>query len=161
MLRSRFREALGAVLIAGATDWLDGFAARRLHVSGRIGVVLDPIADKALLMTVFLVLGYVGLVPGWLIYLVVSRDVVILVGALLLRALRDIRQFLPSGLGKVSTFFQVVLVLIVLACASFTSEILMWLREIALILCLVFTALSGLDYIRRGLIMIRTDAQRV
>jgi cardiolipin synthase (CMP-forming) len=159
LLQSRFREALGGVLVAGLTDWFDGFAARRLHVSGRIGVVLDPIADKTLLVTLFLTIGYLRLVPEWLIYLVIGRDVVIVVGALLLRFLRGIRKFLPSTLGKISTFFQILLIMLVLIRASFQYEILLLLQNIAQVFCTLFTVVSGLDYIRRGFEMCKVRRQ--
>jgi cardiolipin synthase (CMP-forming) len=157
LFHSRFREALVIVLVAGLTDWFDGFAARRLHVSGQIGAIVDPLADKTLMVTLFLTLGFIGLVPEWLVWFVVGRDVVIAMGALLLRILRNVRKFFPSILGKVSTFFQIVLVLLVLVHASFPGEILLWLQNIALVLCSLFTALSGLDYIRRGFEMSKAD----
>jgi cardiolipin synthase len=157
LLQSRFREALAAVLVAGLTDWFDGFAARRLHVSGRLGVILDPIADKTLLTTLFLTIGYIGLLPVWLICLIIGRDLTIVAGSLLLRMLRGIRKFLPSTLGKVSTFFQIVLVLLVLIRASFRYEVFLWLQNIALVLSALFTAVSGLDYVRRGLEMSKKD----
>jgi cardiolipin synthase (CMP-forming) len=157
LLQFRFREALAAVLVAGLTDWFDGFAARRLHVSGRLGVILDPIADKTLLVTLFLTIAYIGLVPVWLVWLVVGRDLMIAIGVLLLRMLRNIRKFFPSTLGKISTFFQIVLVLLVLVHASFPYETLLGLQNVTLLLCALFTALSGLDYIRRGLKMSKRD----
>ena len=153
LLRSRFGEALGVVLLAGLTDWFDGFTARRLQVSGKLGVILDPLADKALLITLFLVLGTIRLLPAWLVILVIGRDLVILVGALLLRFARNIRQFIPSPLGKISTFFQIMLALLVLIHAAFPNQLLLWLRNTALIASAFFTALSGLDYIRRGIQM--------
>lgn len=158
LLESRFREALGLVLLAGLTDWLDGFAARRLGVSGRLGVVLDPLADKVLLVTLFVVLGTVRLIPVWLVLLAIGRDVVIVVGAVLLRMFRDIRRFVPSTLGKVSTFFQIVLVMLVLLHAAFPYEFIFWLEITAIALTTLFTTLSGLDYIRLG---IRLAARRV
>ncbi|MGI8961003.1 MAG: CDP-alcohol phosphatidyltransferase family protein [Bryobacteraceae bacterium] len=161
LLQSHFRQALGVVLLAGLTDWFDGFAARRLHVSGRIGVILDPIADKTLLVTLFLTIGYMRLVPEWLIYLVIGRDVVIVAGAVFLRFFRGIRRFLPSMLGKVSTFFQILLVLLVLVQASFRNEVLLLLKNVALLLCVLFTIVSGLDYIRRGFEMGKPDVTGV
>jgi cardiolipin synthase (CMP-forming) len=101
-------------------------------------------------VTLFLTIGYMRLIPAWLIYLIIGRDVVIVVGALLLRVLRGIRRFLPSTLGKVSTFFQILLVILVLIRASFPYETLLLLQNIALLLCALFTFVSGLDYIRRG-----------
>lgn len=153
LLQARFREALAAVLVAGLTDWFDGFAARRLRVTARLGAILDPLADKVLLETLFIVLGVIGLFPVWLVVLVVGRDVVIVIGALLLRWLRNIGQFLPTTLGKVSTFFQITLVLLALVNAGFPNQFFLWLRNIALVLGALFTALSGFDYVRRGIEM--------
>ena len=155
LLHSRFRTALLVVLFAGLTDWFDGFAARRLGVSGKFGVILDPIADKTLLLTLFLILGVINLLPLWLVVLVIARDLTILTGALLLRRFRHIRQFLPSTLGKVSTFFQIVLVFLVLVYAAFPNQFYFWLRNIAFVLGTVFTAASGADYVRRGVQMAR------
>ena len=137
-------------MIAGVTDWLDGFLARRLGTSGRIGVVLDPLADKVLLVTLFLALGAARLMPAWLVVLVIGRDVVIVAGALLLRTLRGQRRFLPSVLGKISTFFQIVLVLQALLYAVFSNEFFSLLKSAAAVLAAVFTVLSGADYVRRG-----------
>lgn len=157
VLQSRFREALGLVLFAGVTDWLDGFAARRLGVGGKLGVILDPLADKVLLVTLFVVLGVAGLVPVWLVLLTIGRDLVIVVGALLLRMFRNVHRFAPSTLGKVSTFFQIVLVLLVLLHAAFPYEFILWLEITAIVLSTVFTTLSGMEYIRLG---IRLTARR-
>lgn len=153
LLHSQFREALLVLLFAGLTDWFDGFAARRLGVGGRLGVILDPVADKTLLVTLFLTAGVIGLLPLWLVFLVIGRDVVIVTGALLLRFFRNIRQFLPSTLGKVSTFFQILLILLLLIHAAFPSQFLLWLSNIAVSVGAFFTALSGLDYVRRGIEM--------
>jgi len=153
ILRARFREALALVLLAGLTDWLDGFTARLLKVTGNLGVILDPLADKVLLVTLFFALTALSLIPVWLLILVVARDLVILGGALLLRIVRNIRQFSPSTLGKVSTFFQIVFVLLVLLHTSFPYQLLLWLQITALALTSFFTALSGLDYVRQGIQM--------
>jgi cardiolipin synthase (CMP-forming) len=153
LLGSRFQEALALVLIAGVTDWLDGFAARQLRVNDRLGVVLDPLADKILLLTLFLTLGVLGLIKAWLLCLVIGRDIVIVVGALLIRAFRGIRQFLPSLPGKISTFFQISFVLMVLLHAAFPVKFTFWLEITALVLTTFFTAYSGFDYIRRGIRM--------
>ena len=155
LLQSRFREALVLVFIAGITDWLDGWAARKFQVSGRAGVVLDPLADKVLLVTLFLVLGFVGLLPTWMLLLGIGRDLVIVTGVVLLRFLRGYRQFLPSVWGKVSTFFQIVLVFLVLTHAAYPYPFLGYLQQLALALTALFTILSGLDYVRRGIKMSR------
>lgn len=158
VLESRFREALALVFLAGVTDWLDGFTARRLGASGRLGVILDPLADKILLVTLFVVLAVARLVPLWLLILTIGRDLVIVVGAFLLRVFRDVRRFTPSVLGKVSTFFQIVLVLLVLMNAAFPYQLIFWLEVTAIVLSTLFTAWSGIDYVRLG---IRMAARRV
>ena len=155
LIEARFRSALLLVLLAGVSDWFDGFAARRLRSSGQLGVILDPLADKILLVTLFIVLAVLRLIPAWMFWLAIGRDLVIVIGALLVRLLRGIRKFLPTTLGKVSTFFQIVFVLLTLAYAAFAFTILLWLKLTALVLCAFFTALSGLDYIRIGIAMAR------
>lgn len=157
ILQRRFREALALVLLAGITDWLDGFAARKLKVSGQIGVVFDPLADKVLLVTLFFVLTAVGLIQFWLFCLVMVRDLVIVVGALLLRRYRGIRRFTPSMLGKESTFFQIVFVFLVLLWASWPIEFFLWLKVMAFWVTALFTFASGIDYVRLG---IRLAGQR-
>ena len=160
LMAARFQEALALVLLAGASDWLDGFAARRLRVSGKVGVILDPLADKVLLVTLFIVLAMVGLVPRWLLILVIGRDIMIVVGALLLRLLRDVRRFVPSELGKVSTFFQIMLVLLILLRAACPYEFLSLLRTAAVVLAALFTTLSGIGYVGAGIRMARRSAFR-
>jgi cardiolipin synthase (CMP-forming) len=87
--------------------------------------------------------------------LVIGRDLVIVIGALLVRLLRGVRKFLPSTVGKVSTFFQIVLVLLALLYAAFPFQAFLWLKCTALWLSAFFTALSGSDYVRRGILMAR------
>jgi len=156
LLRHEFRLALLLVAFAGVTDWLDGFAARKLGVTGKVGVVLDPLADKTLLVTLFLALGVLRLVPLWMLALVIGRDLTIVGGSLLLRIFRNRRRFIPSILGKISTFFQIVFVLLVLIRAAVpTYDWLRWLEITALIFSAILTTLSGADYIRKGIWMTR------
>lgn len=155
-----YAAALGIVLFAGLTDWLDGFAARRLHVTGKTGVILDPLADKGLLVTLFLTLGWVALIPLWLLALVIVRDLVIVTGAWLLRTLRGIRKFVPTMPGKVSTFFQIVFVLLVLVEAALPNPIFAGLRDIGLGCTAVFTAFSGIDYVRIGIRLTKETAKQ-
>jgi cardiolipin synthase len=151
IVSGRFRAAVGLVAFAGVTDWFDGFAARKLKVAGRMGVVLDPAADKLMLVTLFLALGYAGLIPLWLLGLVIGRDLVIVIGALLLRIFRGARNFSPSLTGKVSTFFQIVYALLVLLNAAWPAAILRWLTLTGLGLTALFTVLSGAAYVRLGI----------
>ncbi len=156
LLRHQFRLGLFLVAVAGVTDWLDGFFARKLGVTGKIGVVLDPLADKTLLVTLFVALGFLRLVPIWMLALAIGRDLVIVGGSLLLRIFRNRRRFIPTILGKISTFFQICFVLLVLIHAAVPAyQWLLWLEAASLLLTAVFTSASGLDYIRMGIIMTR------
>jgi cardiolipin synthase len=155
LLVGRFHAALLSVLLVSITDWFDGYAARKLGVAGGIGVVLDPLADKTMLVTLFVALGYLRIIPRWMLYMAIGRDGIILVGAILLRMFRDIRRFTPSILGKVSTFFQIMLVLLSLLSTSLAFSFLQDLKWAALALAALFTGLSGIDYIRRGIDMTR------
>jgi cardiolipin synthase (CMP-forming) len=153
-----FRTALLVVGLAAATDWFDGYVARKLHATGQLGSILDPLADKILLVTVFVMLGVVGLVPLWILCLAIGRDVVVTGGALLLRIYRNRRKFVPSTVGKVSTFFQMVFVLLALVYAAFPLAPFLWLKFTALLLCAIFTGWSGLEYVRLGIQMTRAPA---
>ncbi len=153
----RFAVALVLALAAGVTDAFDGFFARRYGWTSRTGAYLDPIADKLLLMTLFVALAYARLVPWWLVALVIGRDVFILLMVAWGLAFTRIRDFPPSLAGKVSTIIQVgasVGVLLINA-APFP-----WPREAAWIMIAATTAAtfwSGIDYGRRGLKMVRRD----
>ncbi|HEX4772597.1 MAG TPA: CDP-alcohol phosphatidyltransferase family protein [Bryobacteraceae bacterium] len=151
IVRARFSEALLVVGFAALTDWLDGYTARRLQVSGKSGLVLDPLADKVMLVTLFCALTYAGLIPLWFFVLVVLRDLVIVVGALLVRLFRNVRKFVPTEMGKVSTFFQLTYALLALLLAAYAIEIIFWLERTALVLATLFTVASGIGYVRMGI----------
>ncbi len=155
IIRLRFEEALLLVGFAGLTDWFDGYAARRLGAAGKIGAVLDPLADKAMLVTLFCALAYAGLIPLWALALVMGRDLVIVTGSLLLRIFRNVRRFVPSTVGKVCTFFQIVFVLLVLLNAAIPLPLLAWLALLALALTAIFTTWSGIGYIALGIRLTR------
>jgi cardiolipin synthase (CMP-forming) len=114
--RGHFSAALVAILVAGITDGLDGYLARRLKVSSRTGEVLDPIADKVLLSGAFVALWLSGLLEGWLASIILGRDALILLAAGVTLGLsrksrsKAPRRFPPSIWGKLSTIVQVALV---------------------------------------------------
>ena len=150
LLKREFRTVLVIVVLAGISDGLDGYAARKLGVKGETGVILDPLADKAMLVTLFVVLGVIGAIPFWLLALVIGRDLTIVGGAVLLRTLRGLKGFRPTRVGKFSTFFQIILALLVLLQLSFPHFFVLFLERMAVGLTAIFTTLSGLDYIRKG-----------
>lgn len=153
IIRARFSEALLVVGFAAITDWLDGYTARRFRVSGKSGLVLDPLADKVMLVTLFCALTYVGLMPLWFFVVALLRDLVIVFGALLVRLFRNVRKFKPTTIGKVSTFFQITYALLVLLLAAYTIPIIFWLERTALVLAALFTITSGIGYVRMGIRM--------
>lgn len=110
----RFTAALVIWIIAGLTDLLDGFLARRLHQSTSLGLILDPMADKLLLITAFVVLSMPYFefqpIPFWLTAVVISRDVFIVMGAFLMFMATGFRRFRPSPLGKLNTLVQLGLI---------------------------------------------------
>lgn len=108
------KAALWLALVIGLSDVLDGFLARRFGWQSRIGGLLDPIADKLFLVCAFISLGVLGVMPVWLIALVLIRDLVIVAGAFAYHRLVEPVPAEPSRLGKFSTMAQVLLALALL-----------------------------------------------
>jgi cardiolipin synthase len=141
--------ALALLLVAGATDCLDGWLARRYGWSTWLGAFLDPIADKTLMVTTFIALGIARTVPDWFVIVVVGRDALILVVAGVLLLVTGRRDFPPSHWGKLSTVVQITAGLLALASRlpgvgwlTTPSVIVVWLAAAA-------TVWSGLDYAMR------------
>ena len=142
-----YRTALVWFSIASATDVLDGFLARLFHAGSRIGALLDPVADKVLLSGSFLTLGLRGIIPWWLMAVVLGRDLLILIFAMVALARKTRRDFPPSVWGKASTAAQIAYVLFVAGYeASITplivATILGWLA-------VTLTLWSGIEYFIR------------
>jgi cardiolipin synthase len=114
MLSGRYGAALILFAIAGASDGLDGFLAKHYHWQSRLGSFLDPLADKLLLITSFMALAWLNLVPLWLTVVVVLRDLIILAGAIAYYLLHEPFDGQPHWTSKVSTFLQLLLVLMIL-----------------------------------------------
>jgi cardiolipin synthase len=153
IVQQRLDAAIGVIVFAALTDWFDGYAARRLGSSGKTGLILDPMADKLMLVALFCALTYTRYIPWWFLVLALGRDLVVVIGALLVRLFRNVRTFPPKILGKVSTFFQIVYALLCLLWAAFPFRLLQWLDWTALVLATLFTVLSGIDYVRVGIRM--------
>jgi cardiolipin synthase len=114
MIADRFVEATAIFILAGISDAADGFIAKRFHAASELGAYLDPVADKALLVSVFVTLGFKGILPAWLIVLVVSRDLFIIGGLLLAYVLASPMAVKPLWVSKVNTVAQIVLIAFVL-----------------------------------------------
>ncbi|MDQ3667775.1 MAG: CDP-alcohol phosphatidyltransferase family protein [Acidobacteriota bacterium] len=125
----RFLLALAAFVVAGITDGLDGLLARRFDQRSQLGTVLDPIADKLMLVTAFVVLSMRSVfpqplpnhlpIPFWVTIAVISRDVFIVVGAAAINIMTGFRGFRPSWLGKLNTTVQIIAIALIMFAASF------------------------------------------
>ncbi len=144
------RIGLAVLLLAALTDYLDGWAARKLQVESAVGAYLDPIADKLLLVTLYFCEGLAGYLPAWLVALVFGRDLMILAFAAWALLFTRLRSFPPSVWGKISTGAQIAVGLAVLADPSARLD-----RGLVLATAAVPTAWSGLHYVWRGIMMLR------
>jgi cardiolipin synthase (CMP-forming) len=154
----RFELALLLTIPIALSDWADGYFARRWGNTSRLGTYLDPAADKVLLVTAFITLGAVGAIPRALVILVLGRDVVIVIGVFLLWKFRRRKEFNPLGIGKISTVFQIMTVFLVLVVLVAPSRWVENARLICFFATAVFTILSGIAYVRKGIRMAATNS---
>lgn len=133
LLERRFTLALLLFALAGASDALDGHLAKRFGWQSSLGGILDPLADKALLMSAFLVLGAIGLIPVWLVVAAVCRDLLIVGGALVYHYQVEDLEAAPTWASKLNTLLQILLLIAVMANAgpvplpAGTLQALVWL----------------------------------
>jgi cardiolipin synthase (CMP-forming) len=148
LVTDNYRLTLAMFAFAAATDGLDGFLAKRFGWTSELGKIIDPLADKILLVGVFITLAALGVVPLWLAVTAVARDVTITVGALTYKWLYgyDALRGRPTPISKLNTLCQILYLLLVVASRAydFTPQI-----AITLLGALVFvtTVVSGLDYV--------------
>jgi cardiolipin synthase len=146
ILENRFALGFGLFVAAGLTDALDGILARVLQQRTILGQYLDPVADKLLLSTLFLVLWHKGLMPTTVTVLVFGRDVAILLVAAVMYAVAGRREFGPSVFGKANTVAQVTAVAVVLLHQLISPQWVVILRFVALDATVGLTIASGFHY---------------
>ena len=146
MLKDEFMPALVLFAVAGFSDALDGFLARRYHWTSRIGGLMDPLADKLLMVSSYLTLGWLGLIPLWLVGLVILRDLVIVTGAIIYNARIEHIEAEPSIVSKLNTLAQILLVLSVLFNQAFV-ELPAWWIDLLAYSVLVTIVWSGAGYV--------------
>ena len=139
--------ALVVLVVAAASDAADGLVARALHEQTALGVALDPIADKVLMTTAYLVLSFRGALPWWLTVVVITRDVGILLTAGAISLVAGYRPFPPSFLGKTSTMVQVVTVFLALASLAAPRIAPHPMVQVFIYLTAGLAAASGLHYL--------------
>jgi cardiolipin synthase len=148
LVYGRFNLALIVLLLAGLTDALDGAIARIKNQHTRLGAVLDPLADKLLLTSGFITLSMIHVIPLWVTILVVSRDLILMLGTAVAHFTDSRVDITPTFLGKGTTFLQLAYIVMVIFLSSRQIDLTVMLP---LLLGMVsFTLLSGLHYLYRG-----------
>jgi cardiolipin synthase len=147
LVDGRYSWALLLFVVAGFSDGLDGLLARKLHQQTLLGQYLDPIADKLLLSTMFLVLSILRKIPWRFTVLVFSRDISILAASAVLFAIAGLRDFRPSIFGKANTFSQIAAVFFVMLLPLRPVRWIWITRTVFLRATFAFTIISALHYV--------------
>jgi len=145
ILQEDYSLALLIFIIAGVSDGVDGFLAKHFHWQSRLGSILDPIADKLLIVSSYAAVTWMGLIPFWLWLTVLLRDVIIVVGGLAYHRFVGKFEMAPSLVSKFNTVMQIVLLMAVLGAPL--TQMPTWLLDGLVMLTLLTVILSGLDYV--------------
>lgn len=146
LLQQQYTVALILFAVAGISDGLDGFLAKHYGWESRLGTILDPLADKLLLVCCFFTLAWMSLIPMWLLFIVIARDLVIVIGGVAFHFLFGRFEMEPSYSSKANTFFQIIFVLaVVFFHADFGFA--PWIVGTLGYIVLATTLLSGADYV--------------
>jgi cardiolipin synthase len=133
-------------LLAGLSDLVDGFLAKRFNMATELGAYLDPLADKALIVSIYVTLGIAGAIPRWLVILVVSRDIMIVSAVMLSWLVNNPVKLKPLTVSKLNTVAQILLALVVLASLAFGFDA-WWLVQGLTVLVALLTLASVVFYI--------------
>lgn len=148
LMHHQFIMTLGLFGVAAVSDAADGFLAKRLGWQTRVGAILDPVADKLLLATVFVMLTLLRLVPLWLMAVAVARDVIVVLGAVAYRVYLGPIEARPSLVSKLNTLCQAAFILAVLCKEQFSTPAA-WIVVMLGALTFVTVVISGIDYVLR------------
>lgn len=144
--RELFEQALWLFVIAGISDGLDGYIAKKYNFTSRLGALLDPLADKLLIASAYIMLAFHGHMPFWVLIIVVFRDLVILGGFFIASILRGEVKIMPLWLSKINTVLQIALMAVILG--NLANWIAMPLVELVLLYAMVVTTVaSGVQYV--------------
>jgi cardiolipin synthase len=146
LVRGQFEVTLCVFALAAASDGLDGFLAKRCGWTSELGKILDPLADKILLVGVFITLAALGLVPAWLAATAVARDLLISAGAIAYNTLYGDPQGHPTAVSKLNTLCQLVYLLLIVATNALPVATPVVITVLGA-LVFVTTVVSGLDYV--------------
>jgi len=146
VLYEEYRWALLVLVIAAGSDAVDGLLARTLHQKSALGAYLDPIADKLLLSSSFIVLAMEKKIPWWLTIMVLSRDVLMLIVAAVILLIQGYRPFPPSLLGKATTFFEIGLVFFAVLGAAYPNDAVAIFERYLEFVVAALVTISGFHY---------------
>ena len=152
MIYGYYREALLVFVVACITDALDGMIARLMKQKTDLGAILDPVADKLLIVSAFITLVLLGKLPVWLVIIVISRDAILTMGSLVIYFTTHTLKVQPSVIGKLTTVMQLIVVTLSLVLMSYGTE--MGLMTILQWSTAVVTIASGTQYVMRGIKMV-------
>ncbi|SCA57633.1 putative phosphatidylglycerophosphate synthase [Candidatus Terasakiella magnetica] len=147
IISHELQAAFWLFIAAGISDGVDGYLAKILKARTQIGAFLDPIADKLLLVSVFVVLGVQELIPLWLVIMVVFRDMAIVIGAALIELLTRDLKMSPNFSSKVNTTVQIVLLSFVLGVHGLEVTDMIWAIDVLVYITALTTLVSGLIYL--------------
>ena len=150
LVRGHYGQALLLLAVAAVSDWLDGFLAKRWRLDSFLGSVLDPMADKVLLASVYVTLAALSHIPAWLAAVVIARDLVIVGGWQTFRLLRGELRPRPSRVSRINTVLQISLGVAVIAAQAFPGFLPASWIQIGGALALLLAVLSGVDYVLSG-----------
>jgi cardiolipin synthase len=155
----RYFEALILFVLGGITDFFDGLIARCMNQQTPLGAFLDPVADKLLVLASYVMLGFVGGIPMWLAVVVISRDVLILLGFAVIRLMLEERpEIKPTRIGKWSTMFQLLTLGVALALLHQPSFVAPIALDFLIAATSLATIVSGMQYLYRGFVWLQTKA---
>jgi cardiolipin synthase len=154
LMQGSYMVALVVFLVSGVTDILDGYLARVLNQQTVLGSYLDPIADKALMISCYVTLAVKKILPGWLSVVVISRDCIILMGVAVLSIMSVTYKIQPALLGKLTTAVQILTVLVFLASRAVPGVLAEPFMEGLVWVTAFFTVVSGFYYITVGVRLI-------
>ncbi|MFM2045822.1 MAG: hypothetical protein RLY86_4398, partial [Pseudomonadota bacterium] len=145
-------------VVCGISDAVDGFIARSFRARTKIGGYLDPIADKALLVGSFFAMGAVGIVPVWLVALIVARDIIIVAGVSYLKLKRERIAMQPLWISKLNTFLQIALASLELAVRGAGLGLDFYVKPLEYLVA-VTTVWSLIAYVLRGILILRSPGE--
>jgi cardiolipin synthase len=157
LIQGLFFDTLIIFAIAGITDALDGFFARILKQKTVLGSYMDPLADKALIISCFVALSILGMIPAWITVIIVSRDFIILSGVSVLFFMSVSFEIRPAFVSKITTVLQFLTVFSVLILRYLQGNFYYQLVEVVYWVTALFTVASGLNYVVKGIGFINSD----